>query len=51
MTYVQGTEVTLTTDYKVAGDKDLIALSYKSLAHHVKQGAVPQTQHQPCSDK
>lgn len=40
VTYTQGSEVTLTTDYKATGDKDLIALSYASLPHHVKQGVL-----------
>lgn len=38
VTYFQGTEVTITTDYAAVGNKSLIALSYKSLASHVKQG-------------
>lgn len=40
MMYKQGNEVTLHTDYSVVGDEDNIALSYSSLAQHVRGGAM-----------
>ena len=39
VTYVTGTEVTLTTNYSVDGDSTTIALSYAKLAEHVHPGS------------
>lgn len=36
---VQGQEITITTDYSIKGNKNLIAMSYKKLAQDLKKGS------------
>lgn len=47
VTYKQGSEVTLHTDYNVVGDDENIALSYQALAQHVRAGATPPSHTHP----
>ncbi|KAG0488699.1 hypothetical protein HPP92_007510 [Vanilla planifolia] len=35
----KGQQITITTDYSIKGDENLISMSYKKLAHDVKPGA------------
>ena len=36
----QGQEITITTDYSIKGDENLISMSYMKLAEHVKPQSV-----------
>lgn len=49
VTYKQGTDVTLHTDYTFVGDSENIALSYSSLPLHVRQGALERQETPPKS--
>jgi len=36
----QGQEITISTDYDIKGDENMICMSYKKLAHDVKPGSI-----------
>ena len=35
----RGQEITITTDYSIKGDENMISMSYKKLAHHLNPGS------------
>jgi hypothetical protein len=50
VTYTEGSQVTVTTNYDAEGDETTIALSLRSLAAHVRPGTCPPTLAGPSTD-